>query len=111
MTCASQGGASGRSLRIEPGLFDFVKQSPVTDPQRPCRAHAIPARLLERFGDRCALSGLGRPSKRSEEHTSELQSHSDLVCRLLLEKKKLHRITGTPSVGFAWTVLDGLLRG
>src|SRR5438034_7034982 len=27
-------------------------------------------------------------SKRSEEHTSELQSHSDLVCRLLLEKKK-----------------------
>src|SRR5947207_6159736 len=27
-------------------------------------------------------------TKRSEEHTSELQSHSDLVCRLLLEKKK-----------------------
>src|SRR5260221_3065505 len=32
--------------------------------------------------DRC--SGTAR----SEEHTSELQSHSDLVCRLLLEKKK-----------------------
>src|SRR5712664_4697983 len=29
-----------------------------------------------------------RPSPRSEEHTSELQSRSDLVCRLLLEKKK-----------------------
>src|SRR5438034_4086727 len=28
------------------------------------------------------------PRERSEEHTSELQSHSDLVCRLLLEKKK-----------------------
>src|SRR5437588_6981420 len=28
---------------------------------------------------------------RSEEHTSELQSHSDLVCRLLLEKKKQSR--------------------
>src|SRR5947207_14763101 len=27
---------------------------------------------------------------RSEEHTSELQSHSDLVCRLLLEIKKIH---------------------
>src|SRR5260221_7893565 len=27
-------------------------------------------------------------SRRSEEHTSELQSHSDLVCRLLLKKKK-----------------------
>src|SRR5438034_7287201 len=29
----------------------------------------------------------GRADERSEEHTSELQSHSDLVCRLLLEKK------------------------
>src|SRR6266540_1090576 len=29
-----------------------------------------------------------RPATRSEEHTSELQSHHDLVCRLLLEKKK-----------------------
>src|SRR5437588_8207202 len=28
------------------------------------------------------------PGRRSEEHTSELQSHSDLVCRLLLEKKQ-----------------------
>src|SRR5437667_4994818 len=28
------------------------------------------------------------PTLRSEEHTSELQSHHDLVCRLLLEKKK-----------------------
>src|SRR5215211_9494252 len=33
-----------------------------------------------------AVSGDRHP--RSEEHTSELQSHSDLVCRLLLEKKK-----------------------
>src|SRR5947207_8400674 len=32
------------------------------------------------------LGKSGRPV-RSEEHTSELQSHSDLVCRLLLEKK------------------------
>src|SRR5260221_3152800 len=30
----------------------------------------------------------GGSGLRSEEHTSELQSHSDLVCRLLLEKKK-----------------------
>src|SRR5438477_8102134 len=30
------------------------------------------------------------PSSRSEEHTSELQSHVNLVCRLLLEKKKKH---------------------
>src|SRR5438034_2222058 len=32
-------------------------------------------------------------SPRSEEHTSELQSHSDLVCRLLLEKKKKKKTT------------------
>src|SRR5438034_3104010 len=42
---------------------------------------------------RLALSSSVRSSHwpaavRSEEHTSELQSHSDLVCRLLLEKKK-----------------------
>src|SRR5260370_21134223 len=30
---------------------------------------------------------------RSEEHTSELQSHLNLVCRLLLEKKKKHHVT------------------
>src|SRR5476649_1513327 len=29
---------------------------------------------------------------RSEEHTSELQSHSDIVCRLLLEKKKIYSL-------------------
>src|SRR2546421_4738893 len=35
--------------------------------------------------------GEGREDRRSEEHTSELQSRSDLVCRLLLEKKKKRR--------------------
>src|SRR5476649_2974445 len=36
---------------------------------------------------------------RSEEHTSELQSHSDLVCRLLLEKKKItHEFTVNPEL-------------
>src|SRR5260221_2936957 len=42
---------------------------------------------------------------RSEEHTSELQSHSELVCRLLLEKKKKHPFTAAtelaPTVSFA----------
>src|SRR2546421_262207 len=48
------------------------------------------------------------PLTRSEEHTSELQSRSDLVCRLLLEKKKKNRVarkispliaSGTPPNG------------
>src|SRR2546428_2632378 len=44
--------------------------------------------MLPRMGDteRIALEA----GTRSEEHTSELQSRSDLVCRLLLEKKKKH---------------------
>src|SRR5438034_7248296 len=43
------------------------------------------ARVLVRKGSDKIL---GATIVRSEEHTSELQSHSDLVCRLLLEKKK-----------------------
>src|SRR2546427_8238440 len=35
--------------------------------------------------------GAGSAALRSEEHTSELQSQSNLVCRLLLEKKKIHK--------------------
>src|SRR5947207_4756033 len=50
---------------------------------------------IHRFGPlRNNVTGTAGPSsprgawnQRSEEHTSELQSHSDLVCRLLLEKK------------------------
>src|SRR2546430_5472967 len=38
-----------------------------------------------RHGTSCRPDG---PRRRSEEHTSELQSQSNLVCRLLLEKKK-----------------------
>src|SRR5260221_10739141 len=43
---------------------------------------------LVRFAPSLGLGLVGdRAADRSEEHTSELQSHSDLVCRLLLEKK------------------------
>src|SRR2546428_6187553 len=45
---------------------------------------------LARFGELEVLLGLARGAAgRSEEHTSELQSRSDLACRLLLEKKKV----------------------
>src|SRR5207249_7977564 len=49
-----------------------------------CLAHASLARVEDRAG-----SQAWRRRPRSEEHTSELQSRFDLVCRLLLEKKKL----------------------
>src|SRR5260221_8184293 len=57
-------------------------------------AHRAPRRGV------VGISDVAEPY-RSEEHTSELQSHSDLVCRLLLEKKKktqhaLHRLLGQP---------------
>src|SRR5438132_7075512 len=45
------------------------------------RVYGLGVRVLRR------LKPAGRGHDRSEEHTSELQSHSDLVCRLLLEKK------------------------
>src|SRR2546428_9725422 len=49
---------------------------------------------LFQLGDMAAV----RAALRSEEHTSELQSRSDLVCRLLLEKKKkyIQRVSSTP---------------
>src|SRR5260221_9626208 len=54
------------------------KAAALQPPDQP--GHPLEVRLV----DPAAVGLKGR----SEEHTSELQSHSDLVCRLLLEKKK-----------------------
>src|SRR2546427_9604446 len=62
----------------------------------------LSAHLGERYGTEArfvsdllaARPELARP--RSEEHTSELQSQSNLVCRLLLEKKKQHKAGSEP---------------
>src|SRR5260221_1043020 len=54
------------------------------------REQPLDRRLKDKLHD-MATSSFSSPSAafhRSEEHTSELQSHSDLVCRLLLSKKK-----------------------
>src|SRR2546427_6430584 len=47
-----------------------------------------PAKYVRIFQSTPTDAGPPRPLARSEEHTSELQSQSNLVCRLLLEKKK-----------------------
>src|SRR5438034_2038088 len=54
------------------------------------RTFAMPiGKLRKRAGiETIAYASDGENELRSEEHTSELQSHSELVCRLLLEKKK-----------------------
>src|SRR5260221_2204527 len=69
---------------------------------------SLPAALpisSARWGDRVERTSRRSPHTRpaaaasrwrSEEHTSELQSHSDLVCRLLLEKKKQNRRIQVP---------------
>src|SRR2546428_4416300 len=53
------------------------------------RADGCGRQLAFRFTARGSAAGRLLQLTRSEEHTSELQSRSDLVCRLLLEKKKL----------------------
>src|SRR5688572_31524674 len=53
----------------------------VADPKMICSAQPLTARERLRAADHLRVG-------RSEEHTSELQSQSNLVCRLLLEKKK-----------------------
>src|SRR5215211_8508226 len=60
--------------------------------------HPDPHRLCPLVRQLASPAARGRgppPPARSEEHTSELQSHSDLVCRLLLEKKKKHKNSHT----------------
>src|SRR5438034_5604256 len=64
-------------------VADDIRGVPPADP--------LLLQLLER--SEALLPGAPVPlafGERSEEHTSELQSHSDLVCRLLLEKKNKH---------------------
>src|SRR5438874_10351667 len=64
-------------------LHPLAHESP---PVRPCNC-----RSWTRANDSCAVTApmSAVNMSRSEEHTSELQSRRDLVCRLLLEKKKI----------------------
>src|SRR2546430_7587572 len=84
---ALQGVAPARRLVIENGI-------PPRDERLADLAAGgvtpVPGELLEFIARQPTLVAIGRlaPEKRSEEHTSELQSQSNLVCRLLLEKKK-----------------------
>src|SRR5688500_19306490 len=71
--------ASGE--RSPPGSFDWQKRF-----LHPCDQGADAPRSPR------VLLGFLSPHFRSEEHTSELQSPCNLVCRLLLEKKKKHQI-------------------
>src|SRR2546428_5418299 len=75
-------------------LFPYTTlfRSCLTDPSHPTVHHVawrhdVDARARLRHGD--LAEQIDRRVVRSEEHTSELQSRSDIVCRLLLEKKSI----------------------
>src|SRR5699024_12842666 len=77
-----------KSRPSEPFTLSLHDALPISN-LRPlaCKASALPTELILLFimpGSVLLSQGLCR----SEEHTSELQSRFDLVCRLLLEKKK-----------------------
>src|SRR5947207_11241772 len=83
----SGGRAAARRARPGGGGPDLPRALLLARGARPGRQPPFRARP-----DAAQRGGSVRPARplhaRSEEHTSELQSHSDLVCRLLLEKKK-----------------------
>src|SRR2546427_9572091 len=70
-----------------------------------------PTRGSDSHGARRANLERRAPQPRSEEHTSELQSQSNLVCRLLLEKKKKRSVRRLPSkIKKAYNILTPKLR-
>src|SRR5690606_41001807 len=84
----SRGGAALRAPMLRCGCV----AAGGADERAPLVAVPGALRLL-----RAAIYGITprcpRATARSEEHTSELQSRENLVCRLLLEKKKIHMTT------------------
>src|SRR2546430_4095577 len=71
VTAGKDDTLSDIARRFNVGYEEIVRANPKVDPWLPGEGREIVV-----------------PSQRSEEHTSELQSQSNLVCRLLLEKKK-----------------------
>src|SRR5947207_7139008 len=74
----------------------FRSSSSYTSDGAPSKASLVPSRTMKvslSVGTAISSRASDAALIRSEEHTSELQSHSDLVCRLLLEKKKKKRRT------------------
>src|SRR2546430_12617990 len=80
---AASGAPPSRQARPQPVPRDR-RDIPVLD----VREGVEPPHLGVRDAARELIEGRGHSRVRSEEHTSELQSQSNLVCRLLLEKKR-----------------------
>src|SRR5699024_12405681 len=77
------------------GFMPLVESTSVVNPPPPSPPLLAPIGTWRRHIERLNVTSPGADGReqrrtRSEEHTSELQSRFDLVCRLLLEKKKHH---------------------
>src|SRR3989442_7058463 len=75
-------------------------------PTRPAACDVLP----EASSPRSSTSTSETPARRSEEHTSELQSRPHLVCRLLLEKKKGYYALFLVSIYISATSMHSVLR-
>src|SRR6266540_7380681 len=91
------GGAPAVRCRSEPSSLTSARSIESSDVRSSPRSRGTTQRSIvctastgisSRSGGFLPYFGTWRRQFRSEEHTSELQSHHDLVCRLLLEKKK-----------------------
>src|SRR5690606_40201692 len=80
-----------RSILAIPGEMDFIVPKEIaflTDYKKGCHSETIAPLLFLASLSNASIRVMHINEGRSEEHTSELQSRENLVCRLLLEKKK-----------------------
>src|SRR2546430_11572269 len=85
----------GGRLLARVGFFQPLRLAGVADPQpvdERLEREALDEERHQNHNVREENDQIAPRERRSEEHTSELQSQSNLVCRLLLEKKKLRYI-------------------
>src|SRR6476661_11056486 len=81
-----------RTNRLTVLFFFFFNDTATTEIYTLSLHDALPISAWSRAEPvRPGFMAVGHQLPRSEEHTSELQSHLKLVCRLLLEKKKKHK--------------------
>src|SRR5260370_2965308 len=96
------------SLGLRLFFFLMIRRPPRSTPFPTRRSSDLGGRSgavrIHNVGARNGLAGDNyAPEIRSEEHTSELQSHLNLVCRLLLEKKKNTSTTRARFVRATWS--------
>src|SRR5260370_27093547 len=85
----AKGGPGGPPRRAGSARGSPATRRSALGPRLEAQEGQFLGRPLLRAERRRLQGGQARFDARSEEHTSELQSHLNLVCRLLLEKKKI----------------------